>query len=465
MEGEEYAQAARVYTEILDRNPKDAKALVGLKKARNSWIDKSLIDVRMLRLSQQAAPATDLLKKIIGREREWQFYPEGAVQFTQEEETKYAVRLIAAQIEAWQTKGHLLKARAYIEEYRQVFATPALITQYENIKGQLTNAAKNQCETYKTLSMPSLPYFITFSRRFCDSWGISFDAGFDVAKTRAASLFKEIDIVSNDVSGIPEALYAYGRETLRKEFEASSWYDKDAGSPLFLSLKAGFSHEHKKTIEEAVHSYTVKVPYTVMIPQMRQIPHTTYQEMCTGNFCTSTPITTYTYETYTVPVTRYRDDPRQFKYDRWRHVQVLAFHAEVLSSIQGMEANASHTQTARNADTEHPHSVPDIGLFPDVLSLPNPLTWLEKQIDEAAHNWGQALTKVWIQTYCTAPEATVDEKTSAEYVFRCLRERQDPAPPFAETWFKEKLGADYRTVEQWLDRSDNSPIPSPDIQE
>ena len=465
MEGEEYAEATKVYEKILKGNPNDAKALVGLKRSRTNWIDKALLDVRMLRLSQQAAPATDLLKKIIDREREWQFYPEGAVHFTQVEETKYAIRLISAQVDAWETRGHLLKARAYVEGYRQVFATPVLIKRFENINSQLTNTAKNQCDTYKTSSRPSLPYFITFAKRYCDSWGISFDAGFDLAKTRAAFLFKEIDVISKDVSGIPEALYPYGREKLGKEFESSAWYDKNGSSPLVIYLKAAFSHDHKKTLEKAVHSYTVQVPYTVMIPQMRQIPHTTYQQMCTAYRCTSTPFTTYTYETYMVPATRYRDDPRQFNYDRWRHVQALAFHADLLSLIQGMEVNASHTQTVRNTDTEHPHSVPDIGLSPDVLSLPNPLSWLEKQIDEAAQNWGQALINVWIKTYCRAPEMTVDEKTSAEYVFRCLRQRQDPAPPFAENWFKEKLGADYRTVELWIDRSDNGPIPPLDIQE
>lgn len=275
MEGEEYGRAELIYELLLKEDPSDAKAIVGLRKARNGWIDKSLIDVRMLRLSQQAAPATDLLKKIIERESEWQFYPEGAVQYTQQEETKYAIRLIAAQVDAWQAKGHLLKARAYIEGYRKLFATPALVARYESINGQLTNAAKGQCVTYKVSSKPTLPYFMTFAKRYCDSWGISFDAGLDVAKSRAVFLFKKIEVISKDVSGVPEALYPYGREKLEKEFVSSPWYDKDASSTLGIYLKAGFSHDHKKTVEEAVHSYTVQVPYTAMIPQMRSIhtPH------------------------------------------------------------------------------------------------------------------------------------------------------------------------------------------------
>lgn len=166
-----------------------------------------------------------------------------------------------------------------------------------------------------------------------------------------------------------------------------------------------------------------------------------------------------------VPVTQYRNEPRQFNYDRWQHVQTLAFNAELLSLIQGVEVNASHRQAERNTDTEHPHSLPNIGLSPDTLSLPNPLSWLERQIDEVAHNWGHSLTRVWIQMYCRTPEENVDETTSAEYVFRCLRAGQDPVPAFAGTWFNEKFGADYGSVTRWLDRVGNGPIPSLDIQE
>ena len=463
MEGEEFEEAAKVYAQILDSAPTDAEAIVGLKRARTNWIDKKLIDVRMLRLSEQAVPATELLEKIIQLEREWQFYPEGAVQFTQQEETKFAVQLVSAQIGAWQARGHLLKARVYLESHSSVFATPALIERFENLSGQLRQAAKRQCDLYKSRINPSLPHLAGFAKRYCGSWGIAFNAGFDVVKARATWLFREVKIIANEFSGLSKALQAQGHESLVREFQSTAWYDSEASLSLPVEVNAEFAQDHRKIVEEAVHSYTVQVPYSTMMPLFRVVPRTTYQRFCTTYNCTSMPITTYTYETYTIPVTKYRDDPRQLKYDRWRHTQTLSFHAEIVSLVGGVEARAVYAKMENDTDTEHLNNIPDVRLYPDPLSLLDPLKWLQRQADEAAYKWGRTLSRAWIQTYCNASEATINEETLAEYVFRCLREEQDPQPSFADTWYKEKFGAPYQDVEQWLNHADRAPIPSPDI--
>ena len=463
MEGEEFEEAAKVYAQILDRTPTDAKALVGRTKARANWIDKKLIDVRMLRLSEQAVPAIELLIKIIQLEREWQFYPEGAVQFTQQEETKFAVQLISTQIDAWQARGHLLKARVYLEAHSPIFASSALIERFERLSGQLRQAAKEQCDSYKSHTKPSRPHLTNFAKRYCGSWGISFDAGFDVVKARATSLFREIKIITKELNGISDVLQAHGHESLVKEFQASAWYASEASRSLQVEVNAKFAQDHRRILEEAVHSYTIRMPYIEMIPQFRLVPHTTYQRFCATYSCASMPITTYTYESYRVPVTKYHDDPRQLKYDRWRHTQLLSFQAEVFSSVGGVAARAVYTKTENDTDTEHQYYNPDVRLYPDPLSLIDPLRWLQKQLDEAAHKWGGALSKGWIQMYCNASETTTDEETLAEYVFRCLREEQDPPPSFADTWYKEKFGAPYQDVEQWLNHADRAPIPLPDI--
>lgn len=460
MQGEEYGEAAKVYSQILNQDPNDAKAIVGLKKARTNWIDRKLIDVRMLRLSEQAGPAAELLKQIIEREREWQFYPEGAVQYTQEEETQLAVRFVTAQVEAWRTKGYLLQARAFLQIYHPVFATPALVKRYEAIGGQLAASANEQCLGFKQDLAPSQPYFATFAKRYCDSWGVSVDPGFDIAKVRGAVLFNGIQI-SGTAETIPKALQTRGQQRLLSAFQRTAWYDSEGAAPLAVQINAAFASDHTKTIEHTVHSYTVQVPYTVMIPQMRTIPHTTYTKSCNAYGCITTPLTTYTYETYMVPITRYREDPRQFPYDRWRHHQLLIFHAEVSASVEGTDAQSVHTQKTDDTDTEHPHSVPEIGLYPDPLTLPDPLQWLERQIDATADEWRQSLGQAWVRRHCATPESTATGSALADYVFRCLREPQRTLPTFINVWFQQRFDAGHEDVEKWLARVDHAPRLTP----
>jgi hypothetical protein len=159
-------------TLILKENQADARAIVGLGKARINWVDKKLIDVRMLRLSQQSSSSTDLLKRIVQPEHEWQFYPEGAVQYTQEEETNYSVQFIQAQVEAWMSRKHFLKARALLEAYEPIFASPRMVNKFRDIEEHIASASKEQCQQLKEGIKESLPYFAIFVKRYCESWGM-----------------------------------------------------------------------------------------------------------------------------------------------------------------------------------------------------------------------------------------------------------------------------------------------------
>jgi hypothetical protein len=65
--------------------------------------------------------------------------------------------------------------------------------------------------------------------------------------------------------------------------------------------------------------------------------------------------------------------------------------------------------------------------------------------------------------YCTTSEASIDEGTLANTVVRCLTEQRQSIPAFAVAWYKEKFGAEYKTVEAWIDRRNTGLVPSPDI--
>lgn len=456
MEGEDYGEAAKVYSQILEQDPQDAKAIVGLRKARLGWLDIKLLDVRMLRLADQSVAATDLFLEVINREREWQFYPEGAVQYTQEEETRFAERFITAQVDVWQAKKLLLQARAFLAHYHPIFATSVRTKNYEVLRSRMTKDATEQCREESESLSAGLPYWAAFIKRYCESWGVSLNPGFDLTKQLALHAYSTIEVTAN-ADTIPQALQAEGKQRLTNVFQRTAWYDSQAPNTLPVEVSAGFSNNHSKNIEHTVHSYTIRVPYTAMIPQMRTVPHTTYQQSCNAYGCINIPNTTYSYEWYTVPMTQYRDEPRRLEYDRWRHRQILVFHAEMRSVVEDTEANAVTTEKSEETDTEHPHSMPNIGLYPDPLTLPDPLKWLERQIDMAANQWSQALSEAWIRLYCTEPSAAVTGPELGDYVFRCFRGHPRTMPAFVTTWFKQRFDAGQDDVEQWLAQKENVP--------
>ena len=457
LETEEYEAAAQSYTALLERDPQDAGAIAGRTKAQNGWISKKLIDVRMLRLSGQAGAALDLLTNIITREREWQFSPVGAVQYTQEEETGQAVQFIAAQLDAWRTNGSLLQARAFLQQYRPVFTSTSLVKKYEDLLSLLVDAARTECQGQAREFDASRPYHASFISRYCQSWGITVPANFDPGQTRAAGLFNELAIAFS-VTGIPDVLQQELRHQLTQSFKKTAWYDPVAKRALPVQVVAGFTSEETKTSESAIHEYRVQVPYTAMIPQTRRIPYTTYFERCDGYSCVFVPETTYRYETYNVPATRYHDEPRQFPYERWRHHQALDFHTTIKAVVGGIDASSTRTQKAAQTDTAHSHQVSEVGLAPDPLTLPDPLEWLKKELSASSTDWGQALSKTWSELYCSPPAAADTSAELTDHVFRCLQDSRTTPPPFVDAWFKQRFNGSKVEVDRWLTQTAGSPV-------
>lgn len=73
---------------------KDPKTQEGLRKTQKQWVEKKLIEVRLLRLGKNFGSSESLLKEIILKQTEWQVFPTGAAFATQNEEIElYSVRV------------------------------------------------------------------------------------------------------------------------------------------------------------------------------------------------------------------------------------------------------------------------------------------------------------------------------------------------------------------------------------
>ncbi len=84
MDKESYDDAIRTYETILKRSPNDTDAIAGLRSAKEKYLDKRLIEIRLARIGNNHEQSWDMLLDLVKRERVWNFYPTGKVTFSQE---------------------------------------------------------------------------------------------------------------------------------------------------------------------------------------------------------------------------------------------------------------------------------------------------------------------------------------------------------------------------------------------
>lgn len=448
MEGQEYEAAESVYQDILRETPGDAEALVGLRRARLGWIDRKLLDVRRLRLSDQAETSFGLLKEIQKREHDWQFIPDGAVHFTQIEEIEYAAKYVEAKVEILKDKGYFLKAREFVETSSSVFQSPRSLVLVEKWKRSLRESARQECRGYEESLEEQHSYSAIFMMRYCATWGHSVHFKFDPARIRTASLYRDL-LVSGSPNTIPQELLRYGLEKMVRDFRETPWFDANGQVPLETKVVAVFDASQQKEVENALHTYTVDVPY--LQTEMIAVPQFGFQQVCDANgYCRNAPQSSLSFQPVTV--TKYRHESRKVPFKRWRHHQTLFFQGEIISMLGDMTVSAIHTEKFSAEDTEHPHALPEVGLEPDPLELKDPLLWLMTQIDKAVEKWRWELGNSWERINCEKPEEARNENDLSNYVLRCLHGLPKDArvPLFVDTFFQDKFGASHQTVEGWM---------------
>src|ERR1044072_9544649 len=94
----EFFAAASLYQQVVPSNPNNAVAIERLRTSRQQVIEKRLIEVRLLRMSENHQDALDKLKNVMADEAKWNVAPPGAAYSAQTEEIEELFRWFNAQV-------------------------------------------------------------------------------------------------------------------------------------------------------------------------------------------------------------------------------------------------------------------------------------------------------------------------------------------------------------------------------
>lgn len=456
MEGQAYAEAAEVYQLILANEPSDAEAIVGLKKAREKTIDTKLIEIRMSRMAGNSKNSTDSLLGIYELENKWSYYPDGKVAFTQEEETEYAIKHIGILIKSEIDRGHPLVAKLILDKYSPIFRNQRE-RELRALRSRISVGATKTCGDLERARRADTPYYNQFARKFCEKWSIK---GRSIASVDERG--KDHDLYSGldfnvTILGLPDEVAGELKKGMSERFRKSAWFNPNGkAGRVLIGLKGSFIRKIDSQLVPQVHAYSVKIPYTAYVPEMRtrQVPYQTTEYTCAyingRSICGNVPATAFRteYYTVTVPVTRYREEPRTYNYAATQTNQSLIFLAEGYALVDGKKIGLSINETSGESGIDHDISIPDIGLSPAKSALTDPLEWLKEQMGTLADHSGVEIDKTWSDKFCKWQPGKKDIAATGEQALRCLHVKNNEVPDFVEKWMEHTIGVNTELARQ-----------------
>ncbi len=440
-----YRAAIETYEAALLEEPRNEKALAGLKRARTTFIDKTLIEVRMARFAGNLRLALDLLLEIVTAEAKWAYAPVGAVATTQSEESQEALRYIEAQVMDAIRRERPLGGLYLLTHYQPIFSGE-LSGRHAFLVDDLTRrAGARQCRTLAKIQTAKYPYFSEFVRKVCTAWGMSDQGKASLLNAKRAELYRGVKVAAN-VDGLP-APYRSGIDAaLENALESSPWFDPKGGRILTVVLDGKFQLEHQKNPEHRFHGYTEQVPYTDYeeVTKTRQVP------------VVVNDVTTYQTEFYSErePVTRYHHVPRSQPYDGVYHRQSLEFRAGGTLTLNKISKPLRIDGSTHREGFEHHWNMPAIGLHSERPHLEDPETWVRQQAERLGSDMSVSANDIWDSLYCESVSGEPTLIATGDQVHRCLRSRLKLPPAFVEAWYSRFMGLSAREADRLLHFSD-----------
>ena len=455
-----FLEAAEQYQSILKSHPADTDALAGLKRARDAWIDRGLIDVRLNRQAGKNEGAADLLLLIMTHETEWKAAPASKAAFTQREENSYFTEFALGRLEKDWQKKQPLRAEYFIKKYSAILGSDEASGLVAKLQRKTQTLGAETCKSMVSALNPKTffktSYFYReFLVRYCDHWQTPLPSAWtkleNSREDSAANLptFYAGARLQGTVAGLSVPRFQALESKLGEALSKTAWSAPNSATTAMISMSGLWSESHDRTPHNQRHIYFIDEPYTkyVQVEHERSVPETVPTSVpdpsAPGGFRTDM-VTRYRSEKYynTEPQTAFRKVDRVYSYVATFHDQKIGVDLLARFDLQGKSIETSISEKAHAEGVEHHESQSSIGLYPVTPKLIDVEAWWKEQSGRFTDQWQQALAGNWIDRFCgeTAPS---DPTALAESALRCARQKpwgNAPYAPFTEAWFQAQLG-------------------------
>jgi tetratricopeptide (TPR) repeat protein len=431
-----FVEAAELYEQLVQDTPNDATLVSTRDDLRRNALDQLLGRARRLRFEGNDEQAEEHLERFLHYRTKWNAKLNGALESSLLDEVEGTQRHLRGLIVAPARKGLALTAEYAMERKRPLLLHPELTRVRREMEDVVLQGGKTTCARLKQVPAEGAPHWAELVSRYCRRWRESAPEQPPPPELLGAPTW------TGAVQGThPEQLEAL-RGRLSRAFEASPWYSPRSTQPVTFELKGFFTTQYDKEPVRLTAAWTDQEPYTHHEERTETYSEPyTEEETYKDEKGEQKKRTVTKYRTkerhYTVPVTRYRDVPRNFDYHALRHAVTYRFSV----SSTGVLAERRSPLTVMVADThaaqayEHDVTFAPGGVRPSRPSFTPSEAWFSQKAGGLEQAFREQLTARWREYYCSAPALTLDEAA------RCARAGTE-LPAQAHKALLEVLGDD-----------------------
>lgn len=437
----DYLAAAELYDEVVRADPDDSDAVEMRASSRRRALAGLLEEASRAKGGRLPTYATKL-GAALEKRNAWadSLDSEGQAAFARE--LKAAVRLVRARVGKLAEGGRPLAAEAAFVGAAPLLDRPELGGVRRELVRDVLDAGAAECARHSKRALPASPYFTLMLARYCQH----FDA--PPPKTIALPDLRAAPVFEGTLAGATTAQVGELERRVAERFALSVWHSPSAKTPVriairglsaatfakrHIALEAHWTEQVPYTASESVQvphqvSYTTTEGYTESVPQTSS---ESYTYSCGTGTCTgSRPVTRYQsqyrtrqvtryrteYKTEQRSVTRYRAEPRIFKYEADEHSGFYSIELELVVDLRLPSSIAVELrQDDHKTGLEHDVSFPPAHVAPSRPGLPLAEEWYELQLYEIGKRLDKALLRAWSQTFCELPAYALEEAARCAY--------------------------------------------------
>ncbi|HVH46656.1 MAG TPA: hypothetical protein VM925_30150 [Labilithrix sp.] len=466
LERGDYHSAVALYSTLHARDPSDAHVRERLTRAERGLLDQILDRAETARRGGNDEEAMRIALEVVelkDRMHSGTIDPPRAGRIKQT--VDFSTTKLRAAIQAETSRGRALAARARRLALASWLERRDLAALGPELDAEIARAGAATCAR-ATQTASEQPFALELVAAYCKAVGGPMPAW------KPRPLLVSGVATAGSIFGTPPNEQIEVERVIAEGVERSVWFtaatDARAAATVQGSVVAAFTKAPTELTKawtesvpyEATETYqeAIEVPYIDTETYTESVPYTAYEdrlEPCRrgrGTCTVSHPVTRYRDESRTRPVrrvrteyrdrtrqvTRYRDEPRLFRYPATKHSaryqSTFFVRIDFGGGLRPIEARGS-AEDARVAH-EHDAEFPPAGVHPEHPTLPSALSWRQQQRERIRDEVRKSLDDGWKHTFCNEGVASIEDAA------RCARARPQPVPAAVRVRVEQLFGDD-----------------------